>query len=118
MPETTKAWPRKDKPFRSAVPGSAASPILADAAPADSRSTSRLSSPHLCLVERRYAMHHFMAAARDARQLIGFDRRQEVRIGVVCRAFFKRARPKMTVQAFAVVVRLVQLDVFWRGRRR
>src|SRR5262249_58550202 len=41
---------------------------------------------------------------------VRFDRRHKIGISVVYRAFFKRTRAQMAVQAFTVVVRLVQVN--------
>src|SRR5437879_10586853 len=57
-----------------------------------------------------------MASTRNARCLIRLQRWKQVRIGSMHRTFFKRARSCMAMQAFAVVIRLVELDVC-RGRR-
>src|SRR5947209_11788552 len=57
-----------------------------------------------------------MASTRNARCLVPFHRWKQVWIGSVYRTFFKRACSGVTVQALAVVVGLIELDVLRRRR--
>ena len=67
--------------------------------------------PKLCLFERVDIVEGVMAAARSARNLVRF---QIVHHCHVCR-IFKRARPGMAVQAFAIVVSAVKVNGILRG---
>lgn len=54
-------------------------------------------------------MNDVVTTARNAGDFVGFQRGNQIRVGRVDSAFFKRASAGMAVQAFAVVKRLVEL---------
>src|SRR4051812_49292508 len=73
------------------------------------RINSLASLPQLDLVQLRSIVNGVMTSARNAGNFVGFHGRQKIRIGVMDRAFFKRPRTQMAVQAFAVVVRVIKM---------
>jgi hypothetical protein len=62
-------------------------------------------------------VHHFVAAAGEAREFVGFDGGEKSGIGVVDGAFFEGARTEVAVQTLAIVERVVKANVLGRGRR-
>jgi hypothetical protein len=54
-------------------------------------------------------VHRAVAAARYARRLICAKRREQVRIRRMHGTFLERSRTRVAVQAFPIVVRLIQL---------
>ena len=61
-------------------------------------------------------MSHFMTATRETRELIGLNRGKRGWVSVVRGTFFEGSRTEMTVETLTIVVRIVELYVFRRGR--
>jgi hypothetical protein len=64
----------------------------------------------------RYVVGHVVAATGYARELIGFDGGQRRGVCVVHHTFFKGPSPQVAVEAFTIVIRFIELDVFRSGR--
>jgi hypothetical protein len=54
-----------------------------------------------------------VTVAGDARHRVGFHLAQYLRIGVVCRTFFKGSRAEMAVEALPVIVGCIQAHFSW-----
>ena len=62
-------------------------------------------------------MDDVVAIVRHARELIGVSLGQDIRPFVMRGGFEVRPCARMTVQALAVVIRLIELDIFGFGDR-